>query len=124
MGRTEVYSRIVSSRGLAELFPGGPLMAEGVLLKLEGARDTMLASADAGERIVGSLLRRQLGFLAGEGLDMGSAALRHMLDTFVGLGILSAGEAAALKAIATRPAVVPEFDVRRAIFADDGTLLV
>lgn len=100
VGRTRVVSRMVSSRGLAEHVPGGPLAAEAILLKLEGARDAMLTSQDAGTRVMGSLLRRQLGFLAGDGLDFGSAALRGMLDQFALQGVLTSEEVGGLKAIA------------------------
>lgn len=124
VGRTEVYSRMTSARGLAELMPGGPLAAETVLLKLEGARDNMLASQDANTRVLGSLLKRQLGFLSGDGLDFGSAALRGMLDQFGALGILMTQEVAALKTIGTRPAPISALAVKRAIYADDGSLLV
>lgn len=99
-GRTEIRPRMTSARGIAERMSGGPLAAEVVLIKLEGARDALLASASQNDKVLGSLLRRQLGFLAGEGLDFGSAALRGMLDQFVTAGILTAGEVAALKAIA------------------------
>jgi len=101
VGRTRVFSRMTSARGLAELV--GPLTAETIMLKLEGARDTMLASADQSQRVLGSLLRRQLAFLGGEGLDFGSAALRGMLDQFLSLGVLTVDEVSALKTIGVRP---------------------
>lgn len=115
VGRTQVYSRMTSARGLAECMPGGPLAAETVLLKLESARDSMLVSADAQQRVLGSLLRRQLGFLGGEGLDFGSAALRAMLDQFVALNILTAQEVAGLKAIAVRHAPITHAQVGAAL---------
>ncbi len=118
VGRTEVYPRMTSARGLAELYAGGPIGAEVVLMKLEGARDAMLASENAEQRVLGSLLRRQLGFLAGEGLDFGSAALRGMLDEFATRGILTAGEVAALNAIAVRAAPVAERAVTLALNGD------
>lgn len=120
VGRTEVRPRMTSARGLAELMPGGPLAAEAVLLKLEGARDSMLASADAQQRVLGSLLRRQLGFLAGEGLDFGSAALRGMLDQFATLGILTGAEVAALKSIGVREAKLSTSQVSDALNAVMG----
>lgn len=106
VGRTRVAPRMTTARGLAELMPGGPMAAEAVLLKLEGARDSMLASADQNTRVTGSLLRRQLGFLAGDGLDFGSNALRGMLDQFAATGVLTAAEAANLKSIALAPNTV------------------
>lgn len=91
---------MASARGLAELFPGGPVGAEVVLIKLEGAAANMKASADQQTKVLGSLIARQLSFLAGEGLDFGSPALRAMLDQFVGLGILTIQEVNGLKSIA------------------------
>lgn len=114
-GRTAVRSRIISARGIAELMPGGPIAAEVVLMKLEGARDAMLASAEPQQQVLGSLLRRQLRRLDDEGLDLGSAALRSMLDQFAALGVLTAGETAALKGLALQPAPVAARDVTLAL---------
>ena len=122
--RTKVVPRMTSARGLAELLVGGPMQAETILLKLEGARDAMLASADPAQSLMGSMLRRQLRFLDADGLDFGSAALRAMLDQFQVAGILTADEVAAVKMIGVVPDPVSEFDVRVAIFADDGSLRV
>lgn len=119
-GRTKLVPRMVSSRGLAALMPGGPLAAEDVLLKLEGARDALLASQDAGQRLMGSLLRRQLGFLAGEGLDFGAAALQGMLDQFAAQEILTESEATALKAMGVAPDPVAVSQVSDALNAVEG----
>lgn len=124
VGRTEVYSRMTSARGLAELYPDGPVGAEVVLMKLEGAAAALKADADPSKKVLGSLLTRQLGFLAADGLDFGSAALRGMLDQFATATILTADEVAKLKSIATRPSPIPELDVRRAIYNDNGTLRI
>lgn len=121
---TEVHSRMVSARGLAERLPGGPLAAELILKKLEGAAAAMQASPDQQQQLMGSLIARQLKFLASDGLDFGSPALRGMLDQLTAATIITADEAAALKAIGQVPANVTEYDVRRAVLADDGTLLV
>ena len=120
VGRKKVVPRMTSARGLAELMPGGPVAAEVVLMKLEGAAASMRASEDQQQKVIGSLLHRQLGFLSGEGLDFGSAALRGMLDQFVGMGILTADDVAGLKAIALVDDPVSEMDVRRACWSDDG----
>lgn len=120
----EVYSRLVSARGMAAEYAGGPVAAEVILMALESAAATRKASADAQDRVLGSLIARQLGFLAGDGLDFGSPALRGMLDQFAALQILTAEQVSGLKAIATRPVTVTELEVRRAIYADDGTLRV
>lgn len=120
----EVYSKLVSARGMAAEYAGGPLGAEVILMTLEGAAASLKASADQQDKVLGSLIARQLGFLAGDGLDFGSPALRGMLDQFALLGVLSAEQVAGLKAIATRPVTVTELELRRAIYADDGTLRV
>ncbi len=121
VGRTRIASRIVSARGIASDFPGGPVAAEAVLMKLEGAATALSASAATQDKVLGSLISRQLRFLAGEGLDFGSVALRGMLDQFSAAGILTAEEVAGLKSLALEPDPVSEMDVRRAVWADDGT---
>lgn len=100
VGRKRVVSRIVSARGVASDFPAGPLAAEGVLMKLEGAAAQLSASAATQEKVLGSLISRQLKFLAGEGLDFGSLALRSMLDQFAVMGILTTGEVEGLQSLA------------------------
>lgn len=110
-----VVSRMTTSRGLAEHMPGGPAAAEVVLMKLEAARDAMLASSDQATKVQGSLLRRQLAFLSGDGLDFGSPALRAMLDQFQLGGILTGAEVAGLKAIAEVQASLNWSDVEHAL---------
>ena len=114
-GRTKIEPRMVSARGLAERYTGGPIGAEVVLMKLEGAAATMSTSADPNQKVIGSLLKRQLGFLNGDGLDFGSAALRAMLDQFVVLGILTQAETDALKSIAVGAEVVTTAEVSAAL---------
>lgn len=101
VGRKRVISRVVSARGIAAEFAAGPVAAEVVLMKLEGAAAQLSASAVQEEKVLGSLISRQLGFLAGEGLDFGSPALRGMLDQFVTMNILTVDEVLHLKALAS-----------------------
>lgn len=114
VGLTRVVSRMVSARGLSERLPGGPLAAEVILMKLEGARDALLASPVPADQVTGSLLRRQLKFLDADGLDFGSPALRAMLDQFTP-NPLTAQEVADLKSIALEPHVITHTDVGAAI---------
>lgn len=100
VGRKRVQSRIVSARGIAAEFPGGPVAAEVVLMKLEGAAAAASASADQSQKVLGSLISRQLRFLAADGLDFGSAALRGMLDQFVSMSILTQAEVDGLNSLA------------------------
>jgi hypothetical protein len=114
-GRTKVISRITTARGIAALYADGAVASEVVLLKLEGARDAMLSSTDAGVRVFGSMLRRQLGFLDSQGLDFGDATLRGQIDVLATQGALTAHEATLLKAIAEIPDPVTAVEVERAV---------
>lgn len=121
VGRKQVQPRIVSARGIAAEFPGGPVAAEVVLMKLEGAAAAASASTDQSQKVLGSLISRQLRFLAADGLDFGSPALRGMLDQFVSMSILTQAEVDGLKSLADVPETISEMDVRRACWSDDGT---
>lgn len=111
---------MVSARGIAGRYAGGALASEVVLLKLEGARDAMLASADAGQRVFGSLLRRQLGFLTSDGLDFGDPTLRGQIDQLVTVGVIAAEEAGHLKALAEVPDPLPVHAISRALNIAEG----
>lgn len=123
-GMTSVRSRIVSARGLAELYPGGPVGAEAVLMKLEGAATVLAGDADPQKKVLGSLIARQLRFLAGDGLDFGSGALRAMLDQFTALGVLTQNEVDGLKSIGVAPSTLTPSAIRKAIYDTAGNLLV
>lgn len=123
VGRTEVYSRMTSARGLAELYPGGPAGAEVILMKLEGAAAALKASPDQALKVQGSLIARQLSFLNADGLDFGSAALRGMLDQFVP-SPLTEEEVTGLKAVATRPAPISIDAVSRALNIAEGRMVL
>lgn len=113
----QVVSKIITARGMAAAYSGGPILCEAVLMKLEGAAAAMLASADAQTKVVGSLLSRQLGFLKSEGLDFGDATLRAMLDTFAAapFSIITSDEAAKLKALALQPVTVTAQECEAAV---------
>lgn len=57
-------------------------------------------------------------------LDFGSLATRGMIQQLQIGGALTSPQAATLLALAEVPDPVDEMDVRRAIYADDGSLLV
>lgn len=99
-------SVMVSARGLSAKIEGGPVAAEMILLALEGARDSLLASQVQEQFIFGSLLRRQLKFLDADGLDFGAPAFITMLDQFAAMGVLSSAQVTALKAISLVPGQV------------------
>ena len=56
-------------------------------------------------------------------LDVGLESVRAQIDTLTP-AVFSADQAAAIKALAEAPAPVSEFEVRSAIFADNGSLRV
>lgn len=57
-------------------------------------------------------------------LDFGSVATRGMIQQLQIGGVLTAPQASSLLALAEVPDPVDEYTVRRAIYADDGSLLV
>ena len=56
-------------------------------------------------------------------LDFGSTVARQMIDGLVMGGVMTEAQGLAIKALAEQPDPVTEFDVRRAIWADDGSYL-
>lgn len=117
-----------SSLGIAERFASlnglpGPLAAEAALLKLEGFRDVALQSPDPVTKLLGSAVRRQMEHLSGAGMAIGSPAVAAMLAVIAQGGGLTQAEADALTAVADIYRKPTEFDVRRAVFADDGAYM-
>lgn len=117
VNRTKVVSHFASERGILERFPLGPLAGDALLTNLEA----FAASAHP----MASIVKRALKFLGQpEGLDLGAAATQGLLDQLALGGVITADERAGLRTMATAADPVAEFDVRVAIFADNGTLLV
>lgn len=56
-------------------------------------------------------------------LDFGSTVTRQMIDGLVMGGVMTEAQGLAITALAEQPDPVTEFDVRRAIWADDGSYL-
>ncbi len=88
--------RLVSERGIMECYADGAVAADALLQKIEAFSQTAHPAAGA--------VRRALKFLAQpEGIDIGAASTRSMIDMLAGGGVISAAEAAHLKAIGERP---------------------
>ena len=115
VGRTKPVSKIITARGIAAAYPGGAIASEVVLMKLEGTAASLIASTDQSQKVLGSLLLRQLVFLKGDGLDFGDPTLRGMLDSFASMGILTSTEAANLKSMALVPDPISVNDVSLAL---------
>lgn len=77
--------RIVNARTILAEYPGGPMAAAAVLDKLD-------ASAL-------SAVKWAMSFIRGEGIDIGHAATRGMLDQLAAGGVITVTEAANLKSL-------------------------
>lgn len=105
---TEYRSRMISERGILDGYAGGPIAADAVLAKLE-------ACVAAGQPL-SSLVGRALKFLAqSDGLDVGAASTRAMLDQLAAGGVITTTEAGNLKALASYPVTVSVQDVAKAL---------
>lgn len=117
VGRTRVVSRLITERDVLAGYADGPVIADAVLAKIE-------AFAQSSHQLA-SVVRRASGWLTpGKGIDIGNQSTRLLLDQMAAGGVLTADEAEKLKSMAVEPDPVSEFDVRCAIWNDDGTYAV
>lgn len=124
VGRIRYQSRLITERGVISAL--GPVEGEALLAGLESFAGSSLApehplyAAHAG-------IKRMIGWLKApaEGVDVGDPLTHQLLDTMVALGVqgVTAERVAAIKALAAVPDPISDMDVRRAIWADDGTYL-
>lgn len=117
-----------ASLGISERYPTmdglpGPLGAELLFRKLEAFAADAVASGDAIKSLLGGAVIRQMGHLQRAGLAVGSPAVAEMLNTIAAYAGITQAEADALVSVAAVPDPVTEFDVRCAIWADDGEYL-
>lgn len=68
-------------------------------------------------------IKRGVGWLKGEGLDLGDPLTRTLLDTLAQAGVVDASSVAALKALAETPDPIDEMTVRQACWSDEGVWL-
>ncbi len=121
-GRTRLTERLISERRI--------LSALGVIdgAAFLDALDAFAASTLAEGHPLApyqSGIRRAVGWLkTPEGLDIGDPASQAMLTALAAAGVVTQASADTVMALARVPDPVSEFDVRRAVFADDGSLLV
>lgn len=108
-GRTRIVSRLGGIGAVMETL--GSVDGPAVLDALDALKGTVPAV-----RWGWVLLER------GE-LDFGSTVTRQMIDGLVMGGVMTEAQGLAIKALAEQPDPVTEFDVRRAIWADDGSYL-
>ena len=91
-GSTKLQHRLLSARGVLADYAGGPTAAAAVLDKLESAATTVPA------------IKWVMTFLRADGIDIGHPATQGMLDQLAAGGVLTAAEAANLKALGIVPA--------------------
>lgn len=122
VGRTRLVERNITERRIiAEL---GPVDGDAFLTALESFVAATLPPQHPLAAYQGGIRRAVTWLKSPVGLDVGNAHSQQMLDAMAAAGIVTAASAATVKALGREPAPVSEFDVRRAVFADDGTLLV
>lgn len=117
-GRTSVRAHMVTERGIASAL--GAEDGEAFLVALETFSAANLNPAHP-LKAAQPAIARQLAWLKRDGLDVGDAVTRALLDTLAATGDADAGQAAAVKALAEVPEPVSELEIRRAIYNDDGT---
>ena len=96
----------------------------GAVMETLGAVDGPLV-LDALDSLKGTVPAVKWGWVLlerGE-LDFGSTVTRQLIDGLVMGGVMTEAQGLAIKALAEQPDPVTEFDVRRAIWADDGSYL-
>ena len=121
-GRTRVQETMVSERRILALLG----VADGDTF-LKALEDFGLATLAANHPLaaVQSGIRRMVGWLkAPEGIDIGNPLAQQMLTVMGQLGILNVASVQTVLAFARVADPVSEMDVRRALWADNGTLLI
>ena len=124
VGRIRYQSRLITERGVISAL--GPVEGEALLAGLESFAASSLPAehplyaAHAG-------IVRVIGWLKppSEGVDVGDPLTHQLLDTMVAVGVpgVTAERVAAVKALAAVADPISDMDVRRAVWADDGTYL-
>lgn len=108
-GRVRLETRMVNVGTVLDTL--GPSEGAAVLDALDGLRDTI------------SAVRWAFILLERNELDVSLDSVRGQIDALTGV-VFSPAAATALKKLAERPDPVSEFEVRSAIYADDGGLQV
>ncbi len=116
-GRTKIASRMLSERGLLDQYPGGTVAAHTMLSAVEKFTEAFAASSP-----LAGICARAIRFLRQpEGLDFGAPSTQVMLDSLVQAGVINSEQRAHLRAMVEMPDAVTEYEVRVALWHDDGT---
>lgn len=121
----------ITTRGAAAKFPslGGlprSLSFEAAMLALETFAQAGAQSSDTPTKLLARAVSRQIEGFQRLGLDFSEVELRTMLDylTTTSPAVLTTAQAAGFKALAEVPEEVSLHDLKAAIYANDGSLLV
>lgn len=119
-GRARLHERLISERGVLAALP---VPAGDVFLSALEA--FAAATLPDGHPLVAyhGTIKRGVGWLKGEGLDLGDPLTRTLLDTLAQVGVVDASSVAALKALAETPDPIDEMTVRQACWSDEGVWL-
>jgi hypothetical protein len=120
--RTKLGERLITERRIMSAL--GIEAGEAFLSALEAFGVATLA-ADHPLKAAQPGLKRVLAWLkTDQGIDVGDPLAQQMLTVLAQLNIVDTASANTVKALARVADPVAEFDVRLAVFADNGTLLV
>lgn len=120
VGRVRIVSRLIGERGVLDAL--GPIAGEAFLAALEAITSAEALPEPA--RPYFGALRRGVAWLKSEGLDIGSATTRSLLDLHANVGVLDAAAVATIKALAQTPDAIDELTVRRLAWSDSGEWLL
>jgi len=98
-GRVRVVSHLIGERGILDVL--GPVAGDAFLTALEA-----IVTADnlpAALQPYFGAIRRGVAWLKTDGLDVGSATTRSLLDSLAAAGIVAPESVASIKALAERP---------------------
>lgn len=122
IGRLQRQETLITERRVLSVL--GVVVGGEFLDALDAFASTVLDSAHP-LAAYQSGIRRAIGWLKTEdGIDVGDATSQAMLEALAQAGVVTSVSADAIRALAYAPSPLLEFDVRRAVFADDGSLLV
>lgn len=114
----EVY---VTERGVVAAL--GLLDGESFLSSIESFVSTPLETSHPLSQYQTGIAR-QIAWLKKDGIDMGSAPARELIDTLAYFGVLNQDHANLIKGLAEERTPVSKIDIRKAIWNDDGSRAV
>lgn len=122
VGRSKLTERLITERRILSTL--GVVDGAAFLGALEAFASTTLADAHP-LKAYHAGIARAIGWLkTTEGIDVGDPMSQSMLTILAQASVVTSASADAVKSLARVPDPISEIDVRRAIFADDGSLLV